>query len=76
MADKAPPVSQRIKFDDANDIVIIDGVRVSSGVLNAFITPTRPGSWFRVLSRNEFGVVTIETRADLVEKPAEQGAPT
>lgn len=76
MPDKNPPVSTRIQFDDANDIVIIDGVRVASHVLTSFTTPTPPGRWFRVIERNEFNIVSIETRCDLVQKQPEQGAPT
>lgn len=76
MPDKNPPVSTRIQFDDDNDIVIIDGVRVDSHVLTSFTTLTPPGRWFRVIERNEFNIISIETRCDLVQKAAEPGVPT
>lgn len=70
------PVSERVQFDDANDIVIIDGVRVDAHVLTSFTTPTPPGRWFRVIDRNEFNFISIETRNDPVVNVVEQGAST
>lgn len=58
------PVSKRIAFDDDNDIVIIDGVRISSHVLTAITQPSAPGRWFRVAQRTEFDVVVIQARDD------------
>lgn len=67
--DETMPVSQRFDFDDENDVAIIDGVRVAAHVLSAFTNQSQPGHWFRVMSRNEYGVVTIETQ---VVAPREQ----
>jgi len=61
-SEKVP--SQLVEFDDAADIVIIDGVRVSADVLRTFTRPTPAGIWFRIRERNEFGTVTIEQRRD------------
>ena len=56
-------ISDRIVFDDANDIVLIDGHRVPSCVLDEFFTSTPVGRWFRIVNRDD-GVVTIETKQE------------
>ena len=56
-------VSDRIVCDDENDIVLIDGHRVSARILNEFFTVSPPGRWFRIINRDD-GVVTIETKQE------------
>lgn len=58
-----PLISERIQFDDANDIAIIDGIKVDGAMFGAFTQVTAPGKWFRVRERDQ-GIVTIVVRHD------------
>jgi hypothetical protein len=57
----AASLASRFKFDEANNIVEIDGARVSGELINAFTRPTPPGLWFRIIEVTN-GVVTVERR--------------
>lgn len=61
------PVSERIQFDDANNMVTIDGVRVDAHVLSTFTSVTPPGRWFRIAERTEHptgAVIIIQMRIE------------
>ena len=42
------PLASRFEFDEAAEVISIDGVRVSAEFVGQFIKPSSPGRWFRV----------------------------
>ena len=56
-------LSERVQFDDDQNIATIDGYRVSGVVFSEFTTVTPLGRWFRIISCDD-GVITIETKVD------------
>lgn len=58
------PLSRRVQVDDDHGLVIIDGTRLSAELLLSFAEPSPPGRWYRVLSKNEFGTVLVQSRQD------------
>lgn len=55
-------LSENIRIDDANDLVLAYDGKISGALIRALVEPTAPslpGEWFRVV-RTIDGVTTIE----------------
>jgi hypothetical protein len=52
----AVKLSEKVKFDDALQVVEIDGVPVSYDLLLALTQPSQPEHWFRVVARDGGGL--------------------
>lgn len=61
-------LSDRIVIDDDREIFTFDGAHFDADVFAAFIAPTRPGLWFRIVGRSESGALLIETKTEGVDK--------
>lgn len=59
----ATGLAEWIRFDDTNDVVIVDGVRIAAELLRTLTRPSRPGAWFRIAARRG-AVVEVEQRFD------------
>lgn len=71
-AAKAGPLERRFAFDEAANVVDVDGLKISGELFDHLGAPTPAGTWLRV-TQVEGGVATVEQRTDLVDpKAAEQ----
>lgn len=62
------PLASRFVFDEAAEVVLVDGIKFTAEVFLAMSTPTPEGFWFRIIGADE--TVTVERRyVDELQRP-------
>lgn len=61
LGDVPGPLAARFEFDEAEAIVLIDGLKVSAEFVDQWTSVTPEGHWFRVVSTDD-GRITVERR--------------
>ena len=61
------PLASRFEFDEAREVVFVDGKAIAGAMFDGLASPTPSGTWFRVVNA-EGETVTVESRteADIV----------
>lgn len=60
-------LSDEIQIDDANDMLTVNGVKMSGALLRALTEPTAAGVWFRVVEKHGDHVHLEQRMLDTVQ---------